>query len=646
MESAETRVAQLFAQLKQSTSPELVAELQAAQAQLAELKVAEACAATRRGLDRETGGGEAAALELDALAASGVAPDDACYAAALCACLAAGELPLQAEWALLLYEEAAAAGVATPMATSLALRACARDGAFVSAEQVLATAASGSYLPLAGELEALLLCCADDADAEATSTNPSAEGEAARRLSRRVAQLLLPEWMPDGTVQATTAAHGALPALRFCGCPSASAVEFAIERWLRALVAWQVEVGPLQSVVSRSLDLALMYDGEVAAGGAPSPAEAEGEAEAAAEAAEVDNAYGWDAVLGLLTAKGRRAHDDASADEAGVTAGARRLLGALELRMVALLGAHAAAAAQPLATRRGEVSVGDRAAASVRAAGSRNGGEDGALSSCGRRRPALIVSVNRGALESYLRGECVPIWRDAGAALAARRRAEEAQMEVEREAREAAREAALAAALALQAKRDGRWARANERLSKERTAEERGRRTSLGVALDEFALRTAAEYGLDADTPTPAPPRPPPSRRARASSPAEAAAAAAAAAPAAAAAAARAAAPAPVVPAAAPAAAPAVATAVGDAAAKAPHPPPVDCTVGGDADVSGLPGIGPKRAAKLRAAGLATVADLAALPVGDVEAVASTHGLPLKSLRGWMAEAARHGLER
>ena len=64
-----------------------------------------------------------------------------------------------------------------------------------------------------------------------------------------------------------------------------------------------------------------------------------------------------------------------------------------------------------------------------------------------------------------------------------------------------------------------------------------------------------------------------------------------------------------------------------------------------NAGVGCLPGIGPKRAEKLREAKLGTLGSLAAAKPDDLVRAARLHGLPLKSLNSW-AEAARLHLQQ
>ena len=58
-----------------------------------------------------------------------------------------------------------------------------------------------------------------------------------------------------------------------------------------------------------------------------------------------------------------------------------------------------------------------------------------------------------------------------------------------------------------------------------------------------------------------------------------------------------------------------------------------------DDEVSTLSGVGPTRAAKLRAAGIATIGDLAPMEDEVMESAAKSHGLPKTSMARWRAEA-------
>ena len=77
-------------------------------------------------------------------------------------------------------------------------------------------------------------------------------------------------------------------------------------------------------------------------------------------------------------------------------------------------------------------------------------------------------------------------------------------------------------------------------------------------------------------------------------------------------------------------------------AVASPSEPSTTLGLEGD-DVTTLAGIGEKRAAQLRQAGLGTVSALArldAVPLAELEAVAKENGLPKPSLTKWCAAAA------
>ena len=232
-----------------------VAALAKAQKELAELRVFEQQQQCVLALQAEEGGGEAAALALDALKAAGVTPSRGCFHAALAAC-ARADAPHsdsgapEGEWALLLFDEAASAGAADATAASLALRACARSAAWGSASQVLAAAQAQQCVPEPLELEALLLCVAAAPPPPSRSRGAEAEEEAAEapRLCREVAAELLsqcPGYFDDDEAAAAAAASAAAAAAAAAAVPVAEpsrARPFRQRRvsWAEAVVAGAV----------------------------------------------------------------------------------------------------------------------------------------------------------------------------------------------------------------------------------------------------------------------------------------------------------------------------------------------------------------------------------------------------------------------
>jgi len=208
-------------------------------------------------------------------------------------------------------------------------------------------------------------------------------------------------------------------------------------------------------------------------------------------------------------------------------------------------------------------------------------------------RGGSVARISGDALAEWVLRRCVAQWQSGAAAEEEERRREEAEAEAE---------AAEAADLA--ARRQARWAAKNQRLVDGAVEEERLSRSSLAVAIDDWSVREAArrerEGGGEADTSAVAasPPSPPPRRQT----------------------------PPPLPP---------------------PPPPRVRRERPGDSsplptdDVLQLPGIGPSRSKALRAAGVATVAELAATSGGGEDRLSVASGVPLRTL----VECARRAAE-
>ena len=185
--AAEAAVAAAFSTLKANDAePELVDALKASQAELAMLQLD---LAREKCLLRlvECTSGEAAAISLDQLVASGVAPDARCFRAALRACAdTADGVGDRGEWAALLFDEALEAGLADAWLAALALRATARSSQWQLAGGVLAAAEEADCVPPALDLEGALLCCATAADSASPEAAPA--GQLAMAVGRLLSQ--------------------------------------------------------------------------------------------------------------------------------------------------------------------------------------------------------------------------------------------------------------------------------------------------------------------------------------------------------------------------------------------------------------------------------------------------------------------------
>ena len=223
--------------------------------------------------------GEAAAAILDELVASGIAPDAECFRAALSATAAAAADDERGEWAALLYEEAATAGMADAQAAAIALRAMARSSQWELASRCLAQALDEACIPPALDLEGALVCAAASAAgahagadqlASAISQLLSSPSEL-RRFARVCWQasdgdrgdeassmlLALPGGLPGGL-------PGRLPGGSPGGLPVGPFLPpVALARFVRTLVQSellprQLEAGPTRSVVAAPLDVWLL----------------------------------------------------------------------------------------------------------------------------------------------------------------------------------------------------------------------------------------------------------------------------------------------------------------------------------------------------------------------------------------------------
>lgn len=172
----EERISALFSELKAmpqgTSSATQVEQLNSAKAELEAVRFDE----QRRECEEAITSAESpadAAERIDALACSGVAPDELCYMQALAACVRASDRAESVEWAVLLYEEAVATCGVGGGSTSLALRACVLGGASSAAAGVLSLGATVDALPPATELEWAALLLPTD------STKPYGEAMAA-----------------------------------------------------------------------------------------------------------------------------------------------------------------------------------------------------------------------------------------------------------------------------------------------------------------------------------------------------------------------------------------------------------------------------------------------------------------------------------
>ena len=248
----------------------------------------------------------------------------------------------------------------------------------------------------------------------------------------------------------------------------------------------------------------------------------------------------------------------------------------------------------------------------------REGGEGG----------GAVLMVQQAA-EEWVRRRCTQMWLEQARVAAmgeAELRLEEARAQQQRRRREA--DAAQA-----RERRQQAWELRNERAAEELQMARRAEQTSLGAAIDDMLVRQVERAGLT-------------TQQVEAQADAERQAKLDEAAAAASTAGAKGAAPKgrreQLQAAAAQPAAQAVLQEPGPRSAPPPSPaaPPAAAGASGDAAVSTVRGIGPKRATQLTEAGVATVAALAGLTAAQEERLAAEHGLPLKTLRA-AAQTAR-----
>ena len=636
--------------------------------------------------------GEAAAAILDELAASGIAPDAVCFRAALSATAAAAADDERGEWAALLYEEAAAAGMADAQAAAIALRAMARSSQWELASRCLAQALDDACIPPALDLEGALVCAA----ASAAGAHAGAE-----QLASALSQLLSSpsELRRFARVcwQASDGDRGDEASSMLLALPGGPFLPpVALARFVRTLIESellprQLEAGPTRSVVAAPLDVWLLSpevlsqasaDEEGRAprdeGGKGSEPEEQDEgsywpswdlwreawAESAATAA-VTAATAAVTAATAATARRRRGGSDVydsyvhaatAATVATVTAwegmaeGVARELGAMsggldaEDRRAVVGATRLLAAAEMTAAHARLLTVfmcsGEADDEAPAAAGS-------ALAALQLRSskglPASperchVVRIEPAGVEACLRHACLEEWYRDAASEDARRQAEQ----VRRAAEEAARAAAVAAAEAsvadVRSRRQDKWKKVNERFMREREAELLAKRGTMAVALDAMVERMAADRGLalrgngrGVARPTEMPDRERGRERGKSGAKKRARVAGSARVP--------------------------MAEEVtgSEATDTAPLPPPTEPAapaerVGSRAarvlanaedDVSVLKGIGRARAEKLRAAGAGSVGALARLSEEAARDLVVTHRMPLKSLLVSMEEARR-----
>ena len=432
-------------------------------------------------------------------------------------------------------------------------------------------------------LEAAMLCCVGqvaDWSSRSCKDSPDEAGRLSARLARCLVSPVEQEVAADNDSAPSRPQYGFqvghatcfLPSsmeLSLVGLPAVKAAAELIAAAFRGLRAWQLEAGPMASVVSGDLQIVLIEPRETIF--------------AASDTVEVAT----DNVIAEASSEGvwhRVFVDCGAAALMGAVACVQPFVEALELELTDLLQLP-------------QVLVSSLLDATPT-------GLDGTNAS--REQAIAVLIIEREVIEAWVRDQCVAAWNGDDAKLAQERRQATRRAAEEAEAREAAQVAAEAAATALRARRDGTWARANERLSAARERKRLNERSAMAVAIDGMVERVASELGVqlnergevvgEADVPA--------TETALALSPELSLKAASAL-------------PRPA------------------AAAAPPHNAGVGC----------LPGIGPKRAEKLREAKLGTLGSLAAAKPDDLVRAARLHGLPLKSLNSW-AEAARLHLQQ
>ena len=664
--AAEANVASCFAALSHAEGEDndLVQALKQAQGDLASLQLASSRQQCVDELANDSnGGGEAAALALDSLRASGVVPSRECFHAALAAC-ARAESPEsesgapEGEWAVLLVDEAAAAGAADATAISFAMRACARSRAWGSAAQVLETALAHDCVPCAEELDALLLCCSGDAR--------SGEEDAARLAREAAAELLAldPNYYAaaapegggigdqqnqqqeevDGSSLSTSRALVALPA----PLASSPAIDVVIEATLRGLLAAQLAAGPATSVLPAGGVAVRLSPPEVAL--------ARSRAAAGRAALVLDEALEEVSVEALLERIGGDLDDDddddnGDGDGAGSTGGGAMGV-APQPTWAALEATHVvpswetiwreaqepAATPPPTTTTTTTTTTApalapppppppapplampaEMASALGARLGSKLGMELGVTA-----EGSEAWRLRAEDVEAWVRSECLAVWHADSAALETRRVAEEKAAAERKAAKADALARTVASAARLRQQRERRWVAKNDRLMMDAERQRRHKASVFEVALESMAVKAAQKSGVDVDG----------ALEKRQSSAANAAAGegkggrrrqragvsgvsgggggggggGAS-------------------------------KGVGSDGGSTP-PPPAEAFLA--RDVSALDGVGPKRAEALRRAGLRTVGDIARLTPAQVEATASEHGVPRRALEGWV-QIARHG---
>lgn len=629
--------------------------------------------------------GEAAAAILDELAASGIAPDAVCFRAALSATAAAAADDERGEWAALLYEEAAAAGMADAQAAAIALRAMARSSQWELASRCLAQALDDACIPPALDLEGALVCAA----ASAAGVHAGAE-----QLANALSQLLSSpsELRRFARVcwQASDGDRGDEASSLLLALPGGPFLPpVALARFVRTLIESellprQLEAGPTRSVVAAPLDVWLLSPEVLSQPSADeesrAPRDEGGKGSEPEEQDEGSYWPSWDlwreawaesaataAVTAATAATARRrrggsdvydsyVHAATAATVATVTAwegmaeGVARELGAMSGGLDAE-GQRAVVGATRLLAAAEMTAAHARLLTVFRCPGE---ADDEAAAAAGSALAALqlrsskglpasperchVVRIEPAGVEACLRHACLEEWYRDAASEDARRQAEQ----VRRAAEEAAREAAVAVAEAsvadLRSRRQDKWKKVNEKFMREREAERLAKRGTMAVALDAMVERMAADRGLalrgngrGVARPTEMPDRERERERGKSGAKKRARVAGNARVP--------------------------MAEEVtgSEATDTAPLPPPTEPAapterVGSRAarvlanaedDVSVLKGIGRARAEKLRAAGAGSVGALARLSEEAARDLVVTHRMPLKSLLVSMEEARR-----
>lgn len=629
--------------------------------------------------------GEAAAAILDELAASGIAPDAVCFRAALSATAAAAADDERGEWAALLYEEAAAAGMADAQAAAIALRAMARSSQWELASRCLAQALDDACIPPALDLEGALVCAA----ASAAGAHAGAE-----QLASALSQLLSSpsELRRFARVcwQASDGDRGDEASSLLLALPGGPFLPpVALARFVRTLIESellprQLEAGPTRSVVAAPLDVWLLSPEVLSQPSADeesrAPRDEGGKGSEPEEQDEGSYWPSWDlwreawaesaataAVTAATAATARRrrggsdvydsyVHAATAATVATVTAwegmaeGVARELGAMSGGLDAE-GQRAVVGATRLLAAAEMTAAHARLLTVFRCPGE---ADDEAAAAAGSALAALqlrsskglpasperchVVRIEPAGVEACLRHACLEEWYRDAASEDARRQAEQ----VRRAAEEAAREAAVAVAEAsvadLRSRRQDKWKKVNEKFMREREAERLAKRGTMAVALDAMVERMAADRGLalrgngrGVARPTEMPDRERERERGKSGAKKRAR-----------------------VP--GNARVPMAEEVTGSEATNtAPLPPPTEPAapaerVGSRAarvlanaedDVSVLKGIGRARAEKLRAAGAGSVGALARLSEEAARDLVVTHRMPLKSLLVSMEEARR-----